>query len=58
MLVDKELNLFNILDKNLILIVWEWYMKNRWWIWTITGVYLAYRLATSLYLSFNLITAR
>jgi len=23
MLVDKELNLFNILDKNLILIVWN-----------------------------------
>lgn len=28
----------------------EWYMKNRWWIWSITGVYLAYRLLTSILL--------
>ena len=26
----------------------EWYMKNRWWIWSVTGVYLVYRI----YLSF------
>jgi hypothetical protein len=26
----------------------EWYVKNRWWIWTITGVYLAYRIITGL----------
>jgi len=25
----------------------EWYLKNRWWIWTITGVYLAYRIYLS-----------
>jgi hypothetical protein len=28
----------------------EWYMKNRWWIWSVTGVYLAYRLLTSILL--------
>jgi hypothetical protein len=27
----------------------DWYMKNRWWIWSITGVYLAYRIITSIY---------
>ena len=27
----------------------EWYMKNRWWIWSVTGVYLAYRILTSFY---------
>jgi hypothetical protein len=27
----------------------EWYMKNRWWVWTITGIYLAYRIITGLY---------
>ena len=26
----------------------EWYMKNRWWIWSVTGVYLAYRILTSI----------
>ena len=26
----------------------EWYVKNRWWIWTITGLYLAYRIVTGL----------
>lgn len=25
----------------------EWYMKNRWWIWSVTGVYLAYRIYMS-----------
>jgi len=29
--------------------VMEWYMKNRWWIWTITGIYLAYRIITGIY---------
>ena len=28
----------------------EWYMKNRWWIWSVTGVYIAYRLYTSIML--------
>ena len=27
----------------------EWYMKNRWWIWSVTGVYLAYRIFFSIY---------
>jgi hypothetical protein len=27
----------------------EWYMKNRWWIWTVSGIYLAYRIFTSIY---------
>ncbi len=26
----------------------DWYMKNRWWIWAITGVYLAYRIYLSI----------
>lgn len=26
----------------------EWYMKNRWWIWSVTGVYLAYRIYMSI----------
>lgn len=26
----------------------EWYMKNRWWIWTVTAVYLAYRIFLSI----------
>ncbi len=27
----------------------DWYMKNRWWIWTVTGVYLAYRIFVGIY---------
>jgi len=27
----------------------DWYMKNRWWIWTITGIYLAYRIIVGIY---------
>ena len=34
-----------LLKKNCV----EWYVKNRWWIWTITGIYLAYRILTGLY---------
>ncbi len=26
----------------------EWYMKNRWWIWSITGVYLTYRIVLAI----------
>jgi hypothetical protein len=26
----------------------EWYIKNRWWIWGVTGVYLAYRIYLSI----------
>jgi len=25
----------------------EWYLKNRWWIWGVTAVYLAYRIYLS-----------
>ena len=48
--LDKT-NVF-CLRKDLILlknICVEWYVKNRWWIWTITGIYLAYRILTGLY---------
>jgi hypothetical protein len=27
----------------------DWYMKNRWWIWAVMAVYLAYRLFVSIY---------
>ena len=27
----------------------EWYMKNRYWIWAVTGVYIAYRIFVGLY---------
>ena len=27
----------------------EWFIKNRWWIWSVTGVYLVYRLLTIYY---------
>jgi len=26
----------------------EWYIKNRWWIWSLMGVYLAYRIYLSI----------
>jgi len=34
---------------NLKQISMKWYMKNRWWIWSVTGVYLAYRIIISIY---------
>jgi len=27
----------------------EWYLKNRWWVWSISGVYLIYRFIITLY---------
>jgi hypothetical protein len=29
----------------------EWYVKNRWWIWSITGIYLGYRILTGIFYS-------
>jgi len=29
----------------------EWYVKNRWWIWSITGLYLGYRILTGIFFS-------
>jgi hypothetical protein len=34
---DKNLILFNTLEKQQRSRLMEWYMKNRWWVWTITG---------------------
>jgi len=36
------------LTKTYILQNMEWYIKNRWWIWAITAVYLAYRIYLSI----------
>ena len=27
----------------------EWYVKNRWWIWSVTSTYLAYRIFVGIY---------
>ena len=48
---NKNLILFNTLDKQQRSRLMEWYMKNRWWIWTITGIYLAYRIIVGIYYS-------
>ena len=38
-------NFISILNRKTM----DWYMKNRWWIWTVTGVYLAYRIFVGIY---------
>ena len=35
-------------NKSSYIRIMEWYIKNRWWIWGITGVYLAYRIFLSI----------
>ena len=42
----RYLNSYSTL--NLYISLVEWYMKNRWWIWGVTGVYLAYRIYLSI----------
>jgi hypothetical protein len=27
----------------------EWYLKNRWWVWSLSGVYLLYRFFITVY---------
>jgi len=53
-LFSKGLHLFTIelvseflLPGNLYISYMEWYMINLWWIWAVTGVYLAYRIYLS-----------
>jgi hypothetical protein len=48
LLITGSLALKKGLVTKLNLKTMEWYVKNRWWIWTITGVYLAYRIITGL----------
>ena len=44
-ILNLNLGIFN---KNSYLTNMEWYIKNRWWIWTITAVYLLYRIYLSI----------
>ncbi len=43
---NQSMNSFS--TGNLYISNMEWYIKNRWWIWSVTGAYLAYRIYLSL----------